>query len=395
MLRREDYFMIQAKRHQGMYVKDIAADLGVHPKTVSRALRRGEAPTRRRGRPPGQSKLDPFKPTVARLLHEGVWNAVVIWRELQALGYTGKSRTLRDYIRPKRPLRPSRATVRFETAPGEQLQHDWGELVTTLAGIEQRVFVAVNTLGYSRRFHAWAAPCCDAEHTYESLVRCFEYFQGVPQTVWVDNQKAAVIAHRIGQAVEFNPRFLDLAGHYGFTPHACRPYRAQTKGKDERNVGYVKHHFFVRYRAFESLDELNAKLEHWLGEEADRRVHGTVKEVVQERFAREAPHLAPLPAVRFDTSYRESRFVAWDGYVEVRGNRYSVPAALCGQAVIVRLSLDGTVRIYDRSDTLVATHGRKPAPEGWATVPAHHAELWRHLSVERRSLAVYEEVLCR
>src|SRR5512134_2100692 len=107
MLRREDYFMIQAKRHQGMYVKDIAADLGVHPKTVSRALRRGEAPTRRRGRPPGQSKLDPFKPTVARLLHEGVWNAVVIWRELQALGYTGKSRTLRDYIRPKRPLRPS------------------------------------------------------------------------------------------------------------------------------------------------------------------------------------------------------------------------------------------------------------------------------------------------
>src|SRR5436309_8369873 len=66
-----------------------------------------------------------------------------------------------------------------------------------------------------------------------------------------------------------------------------RPYRAQTKGKDERMVGYIKQHFFVRYRAFESLAHLNALAEHWLREEADQRVHGTVKEVVSERFARE------------------------------------------------------------------------------------------------------------
>jgi len=53
MLRREDHFMIQVKRNQGMYVKDIAADLGVHPKTVSRALQRGGPPTGQRGRPKG------------------------------------------------------------------------------------------------------------------------------------------------------------------------------------------------------------------------------------------------------------------------------------------------------------------------------------------------------
>ena len=34
-----------------------------------------------------------------------------------------------------------------------------------------------------------------------------------------------------------HPRFLDLAAHYGFEPKACQPYRARTKGKDERMVG--------------------------------------------------------------------------------------------------------------------------------------------------------------
>src|SRR5262245_66281155 len=70
--------------------------------------------------------------------------------------------------------------------------------------------------GYSRRFHFWATDCEDAEHTYEALVRAFEWFGGVPAEVLVDNQKAAVLAHRRGRDVQFHPRFLDLAGHYGF-----------------------------------------------------------------------------------------------------------------------------------------------------------------------------------
>ena len=43
MLKREDWMMIQEKRTKGVYIKDIAAELGVHPKTVSRALGRGAA----------------------------------------------------------------------------------------------------------------------------------------------------------------------------------------------------------------------------------------------------------------------------------------------------------------------------------------------------------------
>jgi transposase len=391
MLSKEDWMSIQAQHAQGVYQKDIAMDLGVHPRTVRRALARSGAPT---GKRPGarKSKLDPFKAEVDRLLQEGVWNGRVIYRELQGKGYTGRRSILQDYLRPKRVLRKSRATVRFETSPGEQMQNDWGEIWTEIAGKRTKVFFSVNTLGYSRRFHFWCTDRPDAEHTYEGIVRAFEYFGGATAEILVDNQKSLVIANRIGDRVRFHERFVDLAGHYGFTPRACRPYRARTKGKDERMVGYIKHHFFVRYRSFASFAHLNQLAEAWLQEEADPRIHGTVKEVVSERFAREAPHLTPLPAVRYDTSCRETRLVSWDGYVDIHGNRYSAPDPFRGQPVTVRIALDGTATILCEDDPLVE-HRLRPAREGWVTVPEHHASLWREtLSVERRDLAVYEEV---
>ena len=115
MLGKEDFMVIQALVQRGVYVCDIARQRGVHPKTVSRALARGSAPTPTRRR--RKSRLDPYRAQVDQLLAEGVWNAQVIFREIQARGYTGKLSILRDYIRPKRALRPGRVTVRFETEP--------------------------------------------------------------------------------------------------------------------------------------------------------------------------------------------------------------------------------------------------------------------------------------
>ena len=315
---------------------------------------------------------------------------MVILREIQADGYQGGLTVLRQYIAPKRALRPGRATVRFETGPGRQLQSDWGEVVAEIAGQPAKVHFLVNQLGHSRRFHCWCTDREDAEHTYEGLIRSLEYFGGVPREVLVDNQKSTVLEHP-SRGPRFNERFVDLAAHYGFTPRACRPYRARTKGKDERMVGYIKGNFFVRYRSFESWEHLNQMAERWLAEEADPRVHGTLNEVVADRFAREAPHLGPLPAQRYDTSYYEARHVGWDGYVDVRGNRYSVPGQLAGSAVAVRIGLEGLLRIF-HGDRLVASHLLRSAGQGWVTVPEHHAGLWREaLGVQRRPLEVYEE----
>ena len=122
MISKEDYAVIKALRKRGVYVKDIAIELGVNPKTVSRTLARGKASERKRKQ--RSSKLDPYKAQIDQLLQAGVWNAVVIYREIQAAGYEGKTTILRDYIAPKRALRAGRATVRFETKPGQQMQSD-------------------------------------------------------------------------------------------------------------------------------------------------------------------------------------------------------------------------------------------------------------------------------
>jgi len=316
----------------------------------------------------------------------------VIFRELQAKGYTGRLSILRDYIRPKRALRVRRATVRFEPAPGRQLQSDWADQRTQIAGQETVGHFIVNTLGFSRRFHFWCTDREDAEHPYAGLIRSVEWFAGVPAEVLVDNQKAAVLMHPRGGPARFHPRFVDLAGHYGFVPRACRPARAQTNGKDDRMVGYVKHHFFVRYRAFESWAHLNQLAEQWLRDEAAQRYHGTVQEVVAARCAREAPMLRPLPCVRYDTAYCAIRQVSWDAYIDVRGRRYSVPAQLAGRSVQIRRTRDGALAVYD-GEPLAATHQVVAGEPGWVTVPSHHAALWAQtLVVEQRPVAVYEEV---
>jgi transposase len=394
MIRKEEYMKIAVLHELGMYQKDIAEELGVHPKTVSRALQREGAPQREQSEV--SSKLSGYQGQVDQLLASGVWNGKVIWRKLQEAGYAGGYTMVRQYIAPKRGLqsqkRQERVTVRFETKPGEQLQSDWGEEVVDIGGVATKVYFIVNTLGYSRRFHFWCTARNDAEHTYEGLLRSFEYFGGVTTEVLVDNQKSAVLrASNSGQTV-FQKRFEDLAGHYGFQPRACRPYRARTKGKDERMVGYIKHNFFVRYRSFASWVHLNQLAEQWLREEADLRVQGTVKEVVSQRFSQEKPELKALPAQRYDTAYLEWRSVAWDSYVDVRGNRYSVPTRLAGQRVSVRIGLDETLRIY-HAEQLVATHTLQARQKGWVTLAEHHAALWEStLKVEERALAVYAEV---
>ena len=64
---------------------------------------------------------------------------------------------------------------------------------------------------------------------------------------------------------------VDCAGHYGFHPKVCRPYRAKTKGEVERPFRYIREDFFLA-RLFRYLDDLNAQLAHWLGTVANPRV---------------------------------------------------------------------------------------------------------------------------
>ena len=127
------------------------------------------------------------------------------------------------------------------------------------------------------------------------LQSAYRYFRGVPSELLFDQMKAVIIEDGRadgGRLVE-NPEFLRFASHWGFRIRACRPYRAQTKGKVERQVSYIRKSFFYG-RDFASDADLNAQALRWLDTVANVRVHGTLKERPADRFEAERPHLKPL-----------------------------------------------------------------------------------------------------
>lgn len=203
----------------------------------------------------------------------------------------GIALSLRTIERAVAPLRreleaQARATLRFETPPGKQLQIDFGERRVAIGGDAVKVYLFVATLGYSRRLYVRAFRNERQESWFAGLEGAFRHFGGVTEEVLFDNDRGLVVRHdRETREVEFNARLHAFARHWRFRPQACAPYRARTKGKDERGVGDVKKNA-IAGRRFDSWSAFEAHLDHWTREIADQRVHGTTGEVPIERFQR-------------------------------------------------------------------------------------------------------------
>ena len=199
--------------------------------------------------------LDGLEGWLAERLRRHRGNADVVRQDLaREHGIAVSLRTIQRACAPHRRAleAEARATVRFETPPGHQLQVDFGEVRTPVAGESGRVFLFVATLGYSRRPFVRAFRHERQSAWLEGIEGAFRHFRGVTTEVLVDNARALVSRHDAAtREVAFNGRFLAFARYWGFRPRACAPYRARTKGKDERGVAYVKRNAIAGHR-FES-----------------------------------------------------------------------------------------------------------------------------------------------
>jgi len=151
MLRADSVREILARAQRGEGVKRIARELGVDRKTVKRWLRLGAWQPRRHQRQP--RPIDGFVKFIEQRGPEVGWNGVVLYRELAGLGFTGSYQQVQRFLKPYRAKRKwsELATVRFETAPGEQAQVDYGQLRVWIGERPETVHLFVFTLGYSRR----------------------------------------------------------------------------------------------------------------------------------------------------------------------------------------------------------------------------------------------------
>lgn len=308
----------------------IADELGTTRNTVRHYLRLGHHQPYSRKRSP--HLLDPHLDWLKVRFFALGGNTRVLLRELAdkgiKVGYSVLVRTVRPWRREQEAK--ARATVRFETLPGQQLQVDFGELFISIANVLTKVYVCVLTLGYSRRGFVKAFLGEQLEHWLAALQSGFIYFGGVPNELLIDNAKALVIDHnvKLGQ-VTFNKNFLKFCEHHGTKPRACRPFRARTKGKVESGVGYVKDNALAD-KNFESFAALEEHLAKWTAEVSDVRVHGTTHERPLDRFPTEQKALLPLK-VMAPILIPLERIVASDCFVDVATNRYSVPYQYIGR----------------------------------------------------------------
>jgi transposase len=349
---------IVARFRGGASLRRIARELHVSYHSVRRTLR--EIEQARSGCPPPQpaprcSQLDAFEPAIRDLLarYPDI-TAQRVLEELRGHGYTGGYTVLSERVRQLRP-RPAVAAVRrFETAPGLQAQMDYStyDLDFSDEG-RRRVYAFSYVLGYSRRQYLRFVEAQDFATTVREHIRAFEYLGGVAATCLYDNMKVVVSGYD-GDLPVYNPRFLGFAAHYGFRPVACRPRRAQTKGKVERPFWYVETSL-LGGRTFRGLDHLNETAAWWLAEVADVRVHRQTQARPIDRHAEERPHLIPLPMQPYDASEVVYRTVDAEGFVVYRQNFYAAPWRLLGQSVAVRVT-DCELVIHDTAFVEVTRH---------------------------------------
>ena len=101
----------------------------------------------------------------------------------------------------------------------------------------------------------------------------------------------------------------------------------------------------------------------------DRRIHGTTKQQVQQRFAAKCRELLPLPAERFPFFHEARRAVRRDGFVEVDKAFYSAPPEYVGHRLWARWD-SRLVRLFnDRWESLIV-HA-KTEPGRFRSAPEH------------------------
>jgi transposase len=422
MLRLEDWMDLKDLQKQGLPISQIAQRTGRDRKTVRKYLNANQPPrsAQRKKKP---SKLDLFKKYLHSRMGQGVFNCVKLLDELRSRGYTGKVSILKNYVQPYRDSQRELATVRFETNPGEQAQVDWAHFGKILHEEQWRkLYGFMMTMGYSRAVYLEFTASQDTEHFLQCQMNAFRYFLGIPEEILVDNLKSAVL-WREGSQIRWNPRYLDFAAHYGFVPKACWPYRAQTKGKVENTVLYVRGNFWVGIE-FRDLVDLNEQARVWMDEVANVRLHQTTRSVPFQRLEEERAKLVSVEAVAaYDPSYISQRIVTKDCLISYRGVRYSVPHAYAGKVVTVREPLDDELLHIHFQDEQIAAHSQSRQKGAMVLQEQHYQGLgsarnWlRHRKrlieeprvalpagpgvgrayvapeVEERSLAVYEQMI--
>jgi transposase len=348
----------------------IAQQLGVHPDAVRHAVRSDTFHQAQALRP---CITDPYLEFVRETLKNyPQLRATRIFQMVRDRGYTGSVVQLRRVVARLRPVRRE-AFLRLCLFPGEQAQADWAHFGEVRVGrARRRLSCFLMTLSYSRALYLEFFFDQTMENFLRGHVHAFQAWSGAPRITLYDNLKSVVLERR-GDAILFNPRLLELCGHYHFLARPCQVRAGNQKGRIERAIRYVRESFWAA-RTFNTLEECNRQALLWRDQIAHQRPWpGDDSRTVAQAFEEEQPRLLPLPEHPFPTDLVCAVQSKKTIYIRFDLNDYSIPPHAVGRPLTLVAS-DSQVRILDGTEEL-ACHYRSYDRGQLVLDPTHQQEL--------------------
>lgn len=322
-----------------------------------------------KGVPSQKSLLDPYKEKIEDWVQQGVQATTIHAHLLREHGFQGSYNVIQRFIKAiKDGLTPVTTILDFK--PGETVQVDFGfgpKLINESTGEETKTWIFVMVLSWSRHMYAEIILRQDVETWLGCHRRAFEWFNGVPGKIIIDNAKCAITKACYHDPV-VQRAYAECAQGYGFIISACPPYDPQKKGRVESGVKYVKNRF-VPLREFRDLVDANKQLKNWVLEEAGNRVHGSTREKPLVLFEIEQPILKKLPDNPPELAVWEKVKLHGDCHVQYLKCRYSAPYRYARQELWLRAT-ETTVRLYLNHE-LIALHPRLWSPGTKNTLDEH------------------------
>lgn len=374
------------KMVDGLPEREIAVRLNISRGKVRRALAAPDGPTQRKLQQ-RISKLDAFESMIDEMLETyPKLTGLRVYEKLKTHGYTGGITIVRDYLTQIRGMKRE-AYVRYETAPGEEAQVDWGYHTALPFGINldgspclRKIYFFVMVLSYSRKIYVEFTPSQSLDNFLQCHLNAFKHFGGVPKNILYDNLKSVVISRYI-KHIQFNKKFMEFAGYYLFNPQPCNVGKGNEKGKVESGVGYVKKNFLAG-RNFEDLFDLEFQSKDWM-KRVDQRKHGTTGEIPEERFQKEKEYLIPLQPKDYDTTIPVQVKAYHDCRLRFDCNFYSVPSKYILLPLLLRAD-KYYVKIWHR-DRCIASHKRNYGKNQKIDDPKHFEDLLKIKKAARDS----------
>lgn len=319
---------------------------------------------------PSTSLVLPYQEEVTRWWKQSITGTAIHQALVRKYGFQGSYSSVRRYLASLEATHPQITTV-LEFEPGEAAQVDFGagpRIPDLYTGEVLSTWFFVMTLAWSRHQYVEMIRDQKVATWLGCHRRAFEWFNGVPAKLIIDNPKCA-ITRACYHDPEVQRAYAECAEGYGFLISPCPPREPKKKGRVESGVKYVKNNF-LPLRAFHDLADANHQVREWVLSTAGNRQHGTTFEKPLTRFADTECHLLkPLPNVPPELATWTSVKVHGDCHVQFEKCRYSVPYRLVGQTLWLRAS-ETTVRIYQNLQ-MVAVHARVFRPGSRHTLDEH------------------------